>query len=119
MFYLWHSLTKLLMLVGSCSIVASTERVTVRLPADKLQLLQSLVDNGSYDNLSDAIRDAVDQFLDNNFTPDNISKVTVDLPKGNVLELESLIRGGDSVSMDDAIRNAVREYTRSRVKDQS
>ena len=60
----------------------------------------------------------MDEFIENNFTPDNISKITVDLPKGNVLELESLIRNGDSVSMDDAIRNAVREYTRARVKDQ-
>ena len=60
----------------------------------------------------------MDEFIENNFTPDNISKITVDIPKGNVLELESLIRNGDSVSMDDAIRNAVREYTRARVKDQ-
>ena len=81
-------------------------------------LLESLVGTGDYDNLSDVVRDAVEQFIDNRFTPENISKITVDLPKGNVLELESLIKNGDSVSMDDAIRNAVREYTRARAKDQ-
>ena len=97
--------------------MASNERITVRLPTDKLALLQSLVGTGDYDNLSDVVREAVDQFIESNFTPDNISKITVDLPKGNVLELESLIRDGDSVSMDDAIRNAVREYTRARAKD--
>ena len=96
--------------------MAENERITVRLPTDKLALLQSLIGTGDYDNLSDVVRDAVEQFIDRNFTPDNISKVTVDLPKGNVLELESLIRNGDSVSMDDAIRNAVREYTRARAK---
>lgn len=99
--------------------MVTTERITVRLPADKLQLLQNLVDSGRYENLSDAVRDAVDIFIETNFAPDNISKVTVDLPKGNVLELESLVKDGDSVSLDDAIRNAVREYTRARVKDHS
>lgn len=97
--------------------MASNERITVRLPADKVELLQSLVDSGRYSNLSDAVRDAIDCFIDCNFTPDNISKVTVDLPKGNYVELESLVKNGDSVSMDDAIRNAVREYTRQRLKD--
>ena len=97
--------------------MASNERITVRLPTDKLALLQSLVGTGDFDNLSDVVRDAVDLFIESNFTPDNISKITVDFPKGNVLELESLIRDGDSVSMDDARRNAVREYTRARAKD--
>ena len=98
--------------------MTSNERITVRLPTDKLALLLSLVGTGDYHNLSDVVREAVDEFIENNFTPDNISKITVDIPKGNVLELESLIRNGDSVSMNDAIRNAVREYTRARVKDQ-
>ena len=97
--------------------MASNERITVRLPTDKLALLESLVGTDDYDNLSDVVRDAVEQFIQNRFTPENISKITVDLPKGNVLELESLIKNGDSVSMDDAIRNAVREYTRARAKD--
>lgn len=92
-----------------------TERITVRLPADKLMLLQSLVDSGKYDNLSDVVRAAVDEFVESNFTPENISKITVDFPKTNVIELESLVKNGDSVSLDDAIRNAVREYTRARV----
>ena len=97
--------------------MTTNERITVRLPSDKLALLQSLVGTDYYDNLSDVVREAVDEFIENHFTPDNISKITVDIPKGNVLELESLIRDGDSVSMDDAIRNAVREYTRARAKD--
>ena len=98
--------------------MASNERITIRLPTDKLALLESLVGTDDYDNLSDVVREAVDEFIDRRFTPENISKITVDLPKGNVLELESLIKNGDSVSMDDAIRNAVREYTSARAKDQ-
>lgn len=94
--------------------MAVNERVTVRLPSDKLAVLQSLVGTEGYDNLSDVVREAVDRFIEANFPPENISKVTVDIPKGSMIELESLIRNGDSVSMDDAIRNAVREYTRKR-----
>ena len=99
--------------------MASTERITVRLPSDRFEFLQSLVETGEYDNLSDAVRDAVDILMGSHRVPENISKVTVDLPRGNMIELESLVRGGDSVSLDDAIRNAVREYTRKRVGDQS
>lgn len=92
----------------------SAERVTVRMPSDAVEKLQSLVDGKEYANISDVIRAAVDEFLDSRFTADNVSKVTVELPKTKVLELESLVRDGDSISLDDAIRNAVREYTRTR-----
>ena len=91
------------------------ERVTVRMPGESVELMQSLVDGDKYENVSDVIRAAVDDFLAKRFTPENVEKVTVDLPKTKVLELESLVRDGDSISLDDAIRNAVREYTRTRV----
>lgn len=92
----------------------SAERVTVRMPSDSVEKMQMMVDAGEYSNISDVIRAAVDEFLSNRFTPENLSKVTVELPKTKVLELESLVREGDSISLDDAIRNAVREYTRTR-----
>jgi Arc/MetJ-type ribon-helix-helix transcriptional regulator len=91
------------------------ERVTVRLPAETLQILSGLVDSGEYSNISDVVRTAVEEFISARFTPDNISKITVDLPKTKVVELESLVRNGDSVSLDDAVRNAVREYVRVRM----
>ena len=98
--------------------MASTERVTIRIQSDKLALLQNLVDSGEFESISDAIREAMDEFVRSRFTPENIAKITVDLPRGNVTELENLIKEGDSVSIDDAIRNAVREYTRARAKNQ-
>ncbi len=95
--------------------MSDTERITVRLSAEKLQALQSMVDDGQYDTLSEVIRSAIDAFLEEHYTPEYIERVTVELPKGNVIELESLVQEGDSVSLDDAIRNAVREYTRKRI----
>jgi len=95
--------------------MSDSERITVRIQADKLGALQALVDGGKYPTISDAIRAAIDSFIETNFTPDHIQRVTVELPKVKVIELESLIRDGDSVSIDDAIRNAVREYVRMRL----
>ncbi|MCL2785788.1 MAG: ribbon-helix-helix protein, CopG family [Methanomassiliicoccaceae archaeon] len=92
------------------------ERITVRLPPDTAELVQRLVDSGKFQNVSDVIREALDEFLRVRFPSGNVERVTVELPKAKVIELESLVQDGDSVSMDDAIRNAVREYTRSRIR---
>jgi Arc/MetJ-type ribon-helix-helix transcriptional regulator len=92
-----------------------TERITVRIPAERVKALQTLVDDGTFPTISDAIRTAIDSFIEKHFTPEYIQRVTVELPKGNVVELEALVKDGDSVSIDDAIRNAVREYVRKRL----
>ncbi|MCL1984679.1 MAG: ribbon-helix-helix protein, CopG family [Methanomassiliicoccaceae archaeon] len=94
----------------------STERITVRLTPEKAEMVQRLVDNGEYDNVSDVIREALDEFLKIRFPSGNIDRVTVDIPKANVVKLEALVQDGDSVSIDDAIRNAVREYTNARLR---
>jgi Arc/MetJ-type ribon-helix-helix transcriptional regulator len=95
--------------------MADSERITVRIPAEKLKALQELVDRGKFPTISDAIRAALDSFVEKHFTPEYIERITVELPKGSVVELETLVQDGDSVSVDDAIRNAVREYVRKRV----
>ncbi len=95
--------------------MVDTERITVRIPSDKVHALEELVKGGKFPTISDAIRAAIDSFVEGHFTPEHIERVTVELPKGNVVELECLVKEGDSVSIDDAIRNAVREYTRKRI----
>ncbi len=97
------------------SIMATSERVTVRVSEDQLSKIQALVDEGVFDTVTDVIRCALDEYLAQHFSPENMRKVSVDLPRRNVLELETLVKDGDSISLDDAIRDAVREYTRSRV----
>ena len=94
---------------------SESERVTIRLPPDKVKALHQLVKSGTYTTISDAIRAAIDRFIDQKFAPDYIRKLTIELPKGNVVELQHLVKQGDSVSVEDAIRNAVREYVRRRV----
>ena len=92
-----------------------TERVTVRLPHESVEALESLVKSGEYSNLSDAIRSAIDRLLEIQFAPNNVRKLTIELPKGNVVDMEQLVNRGDSISLEDAIRNAVREYVRRRM----
>jgi Arc/MetJ-type ribon-helix-helix transcriptional regulator len=92
-----------------------SDRVTIRIPPEKIHSLQTLVKRGEFDTISDVIRTAIDRFIDQKFAPDYIRKLMIELPKGNVVDLQSLVKSGDSVSIEDAIRNAVREYVRRRV----
>ena len=89
--------------------------MTIRLSTDSVDLMQELVEQGTFETITDIIREAVEEFLGKYYPPDNVQKVTVDLPKNNAVELETLVSDGDSISLDDAIRNAVREYTRTRL----
>lgn len=93
-----------------------SERVTVRIPKDKVTALQTMVDSGQYSTISDVVRAAIDAFVDTHFTPEHITRMTVELPKGNVVKLEELVHDGDAISVDDAVRNAVRDYVRMRLK---
>ena len=95
---------------------SESDRVTIRIPPEKIQSLQQLVRKGEFDTISDAIRAAIDRFIDQKFAPDYVRKLTIELPKGNVVDLQSLVKAGDSVSIEDAIRNAVREYVRRRIQ---
>jgi len=96
-------------------MASESERVTIRIPPDKVNRLQALVKSGEFSTISDAIRAAIDRFIDQQFAPDYIRKMTIELPKGNVVDLQQLVKSGDSVSIEDAIRNAVREYVRRRL----
>src|SRR2546422_7980246 len=92
-----------------------SDRVTIRIPPEKIHSLQTLVTTGEFDTISDAMRAPIDRLLDQKFAPDYIRKLTIELPNGNVVDLQQLVKQGDSVSIEDAIRNAVREYVRKRV----
>lgn len=94
---------------------SDSERVTIRIPSVRLEALNNLVKSGKYSTISDAIRAAIDNFIDSQFTPEYIKRLTLELPKGNVVKLEELVKSGDSVSLEDAIRTAIREYIRRRL----
>ncbi|HYT17753.1 MAG TPA: ribbon-helix-helix domain-containing protein, partial [Thermoplasmata archaeon] len=42
---------------------SESERVTIRIPPDKIKALHQLVKSGDYTTISDAIRAAIDRFI--------------------------------------------------------
>ncbi len=90
-----------------------TERITVRLPTDSIILLKSLVDDGTYHDISEAVRDAVDALIKKNMTVEEMiaarSRTTLD---GNALEG---LTSTDS-EIDDAIKDAVKAYLERRTE---
>jgi len=46
--------------------MSETERITIRIPSDKVEALEVLVREGKYPTISDAIRAAIDSFVDSN-----------------------------------------------------
>ncbi len=97
-------------------MASDTKRITVRIPTELSDGLDRLVDKGDFSNVSDAIRTAITNLIEEKNSPEHISKVTVEFPKKNVDDIETLIQEGDSVNVDDAIRTAVREYIKDRVE---
>src|SRR5439155_1262554 len=69
---------------------SESERVTIRLPPDKVKALHQLVKGGTFTTISDAIRAAIDRFIDIQFAPDYIRRLLIELPKGNVVDLDSI-----------------------------
>ncbi len=90
-----------------------TERITVRLPTDSIILLKSLVDDGTYHDISEAVRDAVDALIKKNMTVEEMiaarSRTTLD---------ENALEGLTSTDteVDDAIKDAVRVYLERRTE---
>src|SRR5436309_17915 len=71
---------------------SESERVTIRIPPDKIKALHQLVKSGDFTTISDAIRAAIDRFIDVKFAPDYIRKLMIELPKGNVVDLQQLVK---------------------------
>jgi len=90
-----------------------TERITVRLPTDSIILLKSLVDDGTYHDISEAVRDAVDALIKKNMTVEEMiaarSRTTLD---------ENALEGLTSTDseIDDAIKDAVKVYLERRTE---
>jgi len=93
-----------------------TEKILVRLTPDTMLLLQTLVDRGEYDSLSESVADAIDKMIGSKLTPKEITKILGEHVKERPLKMESLLTDGDPESLDEALKKAVRDYVRSRIE---
>lgn len=83
-------------------------RVTVRLPTEMVEALEAMIAKGKYANMSEAIRDCIQEYLDSNpQIMDEIAK----MPK---VEMESLVND-NTKTMDELIREAAKKYTRDHI----
>ncbi len=93
-------------------------RITVRLPKEQVDKIETMLATGKYGKtVSDLIRKAIDDFIETEFSPDNVEKKVVDLPKASVRALEQLTEQGEYVSVEDAIRAVIRDYVKNTIKE--
>lgn len=88
-----------------------TTRVTIRLPRDMVKRLEMMIAMGKYDNLSEAVRDCIQEYLDSNHIE------IEEMDKGKVtVDMETLIEDGNTKSMDELIREAAKKYTKDHLE---
>jgi len=92
-----------------------TEKIIVRLSKDTIIALQTLVDRGDYDSLSESVSDAINMMIESKLTPKEVALLAEEHAKEKPLKMESLLTEGEPLSMDDAVRKAVRDYVKSRM----
>ena len=95
--------------------MSDSARITIRLSKSVMDQLQTLVDSGEFKNISDVVRAAIENFLNERDVPPNVNRVVLDLPKKTTQLLLKLVESGEFevVDMNDAIRSAVKEYIRA------
>ena len=91
------------------------EKVTVRLSAETIRLLQELVDKGEFPTMSDAVRSAVDRFLGDRFTPETRIEIIESPRDDGIIKMSTLVRNGDAVLINDEVCGSLRDYIRSRL----
>ena len=87
----------------------SEQRVTVRLESDTLALLQSLVDDGTFPTLADAVVTAVDDLIEAHLTPERAEQVLSDPSGVPYIDIDAITVGGAGITADE-IRDSVSAY---------
>ncbi len=90
-------------------------RITVRVSKETMDQLEDLVESFQYENVSDIVRRAMDEFIERNYRKGPTTKIDLVLPKRMVQDLEKDLDQGTAISLDDLIRVILRDYTLNRM----
>lgn len=90
-------------------------RVTVRISEKTMEQLEEMVESLQYDNVSDIIRKAVEEFIERNYKKGPTSKIDVLIPKKILSNLEKDVDEGSAISIEDLIRIILRDYTMKKI----
>jgi CopG family nickel-responsive transcriptional regulator len=77
--------------------------------------LEDLVESFQYENVSDIVRRAIDEFIERNYRKGPTTKIDLVLPKRMIQDLEKDLDQGTAISLDDLIRVILRDYTLNRM----
>jgi len=90
-------------------------RITVRVSKETMDQLEDLVESFQYENVSDIVRRAIDEFIERNYRKGPTTKIDLVLPKRMIQDLEKDLDQGTAISLDDLIRVILRDYTLNRM----
>jgi Arc/MetJ-type ribon-helix-helix transcriptional regulator len=93
-----------------------TEKITVRLSQDTMIVLQSLVERGDYDSLSEGVSDAINKMIESKLAPKEIDRIVKEHSREKPIKMESLLSEGRPESMEEAIKKAVSDYVRTNMR---
>lgn len=90
------------------------EKVSIRLPLELVEDLEDVVIRKRYRNMSDAIRDAVSEFVKRN-RPGAPDSVDIQFPPGLMAGIFDLLDIKEFKDIDDLVIFAVRKYVEDRL----
>ena len=82
----------------------------MRLTSEQEDALEEIVLTRGYKNKSDAIRHALEQFIEDSKESYNTEKVTIEISKVHLEELDKLLDFTGATSRPEAIRIALRQF---------
>ncbi len=88
--------------------MSEVERLSVRIPLETMEKLQQLMKTGRYQNISEIVKLALDEYIEKN-------PVDVDDMKSNEIELELLMKDDEPPAFDKVIEDAVKDYVKTHI----
>ncbi|MEW5759172.1 MAG: ribbon-helix-helix domain-containing protein [Candidatus Thermoplasmatota archaeon] len=91
------------------------KKLTIRLPEEKIQEIEQLVEEGKFQTVSEAIRKAIETYIEPK--QKNLERVVFSIPKNLYNELKEFVNMGEALSLEDVLMSALREHITNRLKE--
>ena len=88
----------------------SSERITIRLTPDQVENMDTIVLNQDFKSRSQALRVAIENFIEEQIIESRGEKVVVEVPRKIMMRLDDLIIDGYVNNRQEATREAIREF---------
>ncbi len=96
--------------MGKRKNISHTERVTTRITMDQTEALEEIVQKEGLGSKSDAIREAIDEYIEGRSDPRGTQTVSTKVPKKVLEELDKLVEDGTIMDREEGVRIALRHF---------